>query len=723
MTTHDVPPGRSGLGHTAVLAPLLAPLLALLLLVASSAAATSAAADEEPTDPPEPEVFVATITVTAGSGPGTTTATRGATKSASAERDSLTEKVTRTYKGRRFTGSGSAVMVHHATVTLERTAEVAWEETTATATWTCEVTTTQQDADDCATEQATALAVAAAQREADRAAKPAATELARETALLAAQEAADAAALTEPVTDDERAVASKAARKIATADAKDKVQWWRLTHELTPRLLTFDVREGDRRAYIGGQGLRLYGSLGVRGKRKVVVEAHLNRPGDTWQPLPGGVSYAGRTRSNGFFLIPIQAPSMFDISYRVRSGRLVSPPVLFNAKTQDVDLRVEGSTDWAEPVQPVAGEEFSIVADTAADFYKRPTTQGLPILQGRTVTLLRRSSPTRWSEVASGRVGADGRFVFGGLVEDEPGDVVYRVRAEEWREDGSRIGWTSSWPLAVHVRGPLEPPSYVPEGAKVPGNQVERRGPKPKNDNAFSRYGWGPFRWNYDWTRGESIDAKPSTGTQTSGRWTEVGTGLGRVVRMNGGLMISSGKLVKDGRGDVGTTSALLEGAAASTGRWEATMSLTTAEKKDADYDAVLELVPASGADRPCAPVVTIARWTGLDKKMTLGVDNGDQRWQRSVRTKGPGYSIPIVAVEVAKDHLTWFVNGKPVATVRDRAAWPGEPLTLRMSLVGDEREHDNTSLFSDWQRSFTLDRGRQVTSGKKVSAFARPGC
>lgn len=684
-----------------------------------------------PTEPPDPDpdpdpVFTGVATATVGSGEGVSSATRSATRSARAERAPLTETVVKVYKARRFTGRGQATPVHEATVTLEHTEEVAWADfpATATATGTCEVPTSQEEADDCALVEATREAQRLADRLAAAAAKDHAGELARVSALEAARREAERAALTEPLTHAERARASQAATRLAVLDAEDKIEWWRLTHELTPRSIRVDVRGGgDHRTYVAGQGLLLYGSLGVRGVRKVVVEAHLNRPGDTWQPLPGGVAYSGRTRANGFYSISIEAPSMFDISYRVRSGALTSPATVFDAKTQDVDLWVEGSTDDSRPAQPVVSEPFVILADTTPKLYKRPTTRGLPVLEGRPVTLLRRSSPSRWDTVARGRVGADGTVRFPGLVEQAAGDVVYRARVEAWREHGSDVGWTWSWPLPVHVRAPEEEPVHVEVGSPVPGKQVEGRGPAAKNDNAASTYRWGAFRWNYDWTRGEGLDAAPILGSDRSGRWTEVSTGLGRVIRMNGGLQVSSGKLVRDGRGDHGTTSALLRGAAASTGRWEAPLSLTAAEKKDAAYDAVLELVAADGAAEPCAPVVTIARWTGLERTMTIGVDRGSDRWRRTVRTAGPAYSIPIVAVEMSKTHLTWFVNGRPVGSVRGRGAWPGVPMTLRMSLVGDEREHNNTSLFSDWQRSYELAPGRTVTSGPGLDRTRRPGC
>jgi hypothetical protein len=40
--------------------------------------------------------------------------------------------------------------------------------------------------------------------------------------------------------------------------------------------------------------------------------------------------------------------------------------------------------------------------------------------------------------------------------------------------------------------------------------------------------------------------------------------------------------------------------------------------------------------------------------------------------------------------------------------------MTLRFSLVGKgQQEMNRTQAISDWQRGFSLDRGRTVTSGK----------
>jgi hypothetical protein len=75
------------------------------------------------------------------------------------------------------------------------------------------------------------------------------------------------------------------------------------------------------------------------------------------------------------------------------------------------------------------------------------------------------------------------------------------------------------------------------------------------------------------------------------------------------------------------------------------------------------------------------------------------------------------VAVEVARRHLTWFLDGNAVASVTQRAAVPGVPLTLRLSLRGQgQQEMNQTSLISDWQRGFPISTGQQRVASRKLS-------
>jgi hypothetical protein len=72
--------------------------------------------------------------------------------------------------------------------------------------------------------------------------------------------------------------------------------------------------------------------------------------------------------------------------------------------------------------------------------------------------------------------------------------------------------------------------------------------------------------------------------------------------------------------------------------------------------------------------------------------------------------------VEVARGHITWFYNGDAVGSVRSRAAVSDVPLTMRLSLVGDQNQEMNKTVFiSDWQRGFDLSSGKSVTNGRSL--------
>ena len=81
------------------------------------------------------------------------------------------------------------------------------------------------------------------------------------------------------------------------------------------------------------------------------------------------------------------------------------------------------------------------------------------------------------------------------------------------------------------------------------------------------------------------------------------------------------------------------------------------------------------------------------------------------------------VAVEVGAKHTTWFVDGKPVGTVKDKRAHLGPRLVPRLSLVGGDQEMNGAEVDSDWQRGWSLDRGKQVTTGPALTRSAYAAC
>lgn len=468
---------------------------------------------------------------------------------------------------------------------------------------------------------------------------------------------------------------------------------------------------GGYPSYIGGQGVMLTGRLPVRGVRTVWVEHNMNRPGDQWaqadEPL-----YYGKTKRNGSFSLAIQAPDMKGISYRVRGGKYVTPSYLFSAKSEEVGLAA--STSY-----PMLGEDFELTADTTPELYHREDTRGGPVLTGRKLTLQEQTSATRWRTLATSSVGADGSRTFV-VRAGSAGMHVYRVRAERWTKDGSVVGWHGSFPLAVSVLNPGEVAPDEPDTSATPP-------PRPSGEvkgattTAQSRYGWSHALWDFAWERGEDLDSPPKRGSRLRGRWEEAITGLGRVSKQNGAMRLDTGINTRSGRGDHGSVHATLTGNSLKYGRWETRLRERVGEGGGSPYDIRVELVPSNS--KKCGPSILMGEYSGVDNTLRFGAVKGRTMWERRVRTNSPLNNSPAIAVEVAKGHVTWFLDGKSLGVVKTKAAVPGVPLTMRFSLVGGSEEGQNTSVFSDWQRAFPISYGKQALRGPKLKASAAPRC
>ena len=471
---------------------------------------------------------------------------------------------------------------------------------------------------------------------------------------------------------------------------------------------------GGYSTYVGGQGLTLSGQLPKAGVRKIWLERHMNRPGDAWTKVED-LPYRGTTRADGSFTLPIHAPDMVGLSYRVRGARGggATPAVTFNPRTQDVTLTVLDPLDLGGIV---------VVADTMPDHvFGRPDLRDLPRFLGRDLTLQERTGPTEWATISRTQVGLNGLGTFAPFVESA-GEHVYRVRMEDWKQDGSDIGWQASFPTYVDIGG-LLPGARSRSASPAPAAPVSGRAVTVTGTGA-SKYGWYPVLWGFDWEEGQDLDSPPKNGVK-KGRWIQYTDGAGRVGKHNGGIRLDSGRrLTRYAEGDFGTTRATLTGNADAYGRWETRMRIKTFEAGSKDYDVVLELVPENASDYDCGRQnITVARYSGSRGQMTFGVNARNARWTKTIQAPSLANSIPAFAVEVAKDHIAWFVNGKPVGVVRSRAAVSDVPMTMRFSLVGDQSEHKNTSVYSDWQRHFGIARGTQVKKGPSLAKSALTAC
>lgn len=462
--------------------------------------------------------------------------------------------------------------------------------------------------------------------------------------------------------------------------------------------------------YVGGQAVTFDGNIGVRGIRNVHLQINMGGS-NSWTDLPGS---RATTRADGSFHFRHPAPSMFGIRVRVASGRAATPAVTFDARSQDLTLEA--------PDQVRPGESFSIDVDTTPVLPRRPDLPP-PVFAGRALTLQKRVADPGWLEpewrtldsTVTDQSG-NGRFV---LSEGDAGTAVYRVRQGNWTRGENEIGWFPSFPKYVEVIDPSAPRLGTSSGTTVLATQrlqpaTARTGEAVST--ASQKYGWRPALYDFAWEFGESLTSRPYRGTDRRGWWLDSSTGSGRAAKHNGGLMLDSQRGV-DGSGDRGTTAATLRGNPRTYGRWETKLRLKSPETNAQDYHVRIELVPDRPADYHCGgQTITVADLTPHGSSVRVGARAFRAGRQWSARAPlgsllGPSATF---SVEVARGHISWFVNGRVIATVRNRAAVSDVPMTLRLSLVGQGQEEMNrTQMISDWQRGFSMDRGRKVTSGK----------
>jgi hypothetical protein len=476
--------------------------------------------------------------------------------------------------------------------------------------------------------------------------------------------------------------------------------------------------------YVGGQRLTWTGNVGHPGVRSLVLQFHMGRSGDAWTRVEG---FRSATRANGSFAFTYPAPSMFNIRYRVKAGAYVSPSKLFSAKTQELTIRITGQPEnnTNEPGRVATGQSFGITADTTPEnIYRSPESRGLPVFQGRALTLQKRIDGDSWRTVDTATANAQGLGYFSGLSEPD-GVVVYRVRQENIFGNGNRIGWTQSFPLYVYVGPGARALHAIQERATHPApTTAPLSAPsamaRPFGSTASQRYGWQPALWDFAWEHGESLSSGPARGTSRTGSWLDYSSGSGRAAKYNGGLSISSKRYNGAGPGDFGTTRATLEGNAATVGRWETSMRVRSAyERGGRGYNIVAELVPANAADYDCGSHnIQIASISPFSQQVRFGVRSPRYRWNGTATASTTPLERPYaVAVEVSKRHITWFLDGAPVGSVTATAALSGLPMKLRLSLEGDgQAEMDQADLISDWQRGFPISTAPATVSQQRLA-------
>ena len=207
--------------------------------------------------------------------------------------------------------------------------------------------------------------------------------------------------------------------------------------------------------------------------------------------------------------------------------------------------------------------------------------------------------------------------------------------------------------------------------------------------HAGATYGWYPVARRYEFKGGVPAE------------WRHVGKGSQRTTN---GMLSLQGR-----RGDIST---VWTGNPRKQGRWEVRLRTTRlpARRTDlTDYTVRVALVPVRPQDEHCgAQQVTLLDYTPaaprtaglslhalpdltLEGEVTTARTVGADQWHE-------------FAVEVAPDHVSWFVDARVVATQPTRTALLSVPLRMQVSLVttpGAAMQPTRVQL--DWARYWTL--------------------
>jgi beta-glucanase (GH16 family) len=189
--------------------------------------------------------------------------------------------------------------------------------------------------------------------------------------------------------------------------------------------------------------------------------------------------------------------------------------------------------------------------------------------------------------------------------------------------------------------------------------------------SAAAAFGWGTPTW-----------ADEFDGNAPDARWSlydspgHDGNGLRRPSQVTE----ADGALTQAGTADAVSAGMVRQGGAARYGRWEVRARADGRGAGSRPYHAVIALIPATGPYASGERDVDFA-----EADLGSGEVNLFVHYPRNTQDY---LAIPLdlagwhtFAVEVAPDHVTWFVDGAVRATITRRAAIPTTPMSLNVQL------------------------------------------
>jgi hypothetical protein len=198
------------------------------------------------------------------------------------------------------------------------------------------------------------------------------------------------------------------------------------------------------------------------------------------------------------------------------------------------------------------------------------------------------------------------------------------------------------------------------------------------------------FRWG-------TASVKDEFHGPLSSRWAVSASGRGLVRNQHGMLTLNTTPTS-------GTVTATLVGGDRQYGRWEARVRSRQYTTGATAYTVNWELVPTSGDG--CARTISLAQYPIGSTTARAHVRNGGQDFTAG-RALDLGKDVfHTYAVEVAPDHVSWFVDTRVVMTERRDQARSGATYRVQLRMQAPAGAVMNRSRMQlDWVRYYTLDR------------------
>jgi hypothetical protein len=180
------------------------------------------------------------------------------------------------------------------------------------------------------------------------------------------------------------------------------------------------------------------------------------------------------------------------------------------------------------------------------------------------------------------------------------------------------------------------------------------------------------------------------------------------------------GMLVLKGRGDGSPVGARLLSKSYRYGRWETRIHMRQWENRSLPFRMIVELVPRNPRFRCGAHDIVVADYTMGDNRVHMAIRNGKRQFTYSSRLNLGHADWNTYAVEVARKHISWFVNDHVVMTERRPAALSGINYTLHYRWVGPRTQLQAPWMQMDWSRYYSMRLPNQK-SIKAPNAHRQP--